>query len=481
MDGSGRFTTMTDPGADWLDDLPTHWGVERIKNVVSVLFSNVDKHSRAEERLVRLCNYSDVYHNGRIHSGLAFMEATASTDEIERFRLAVGDVLITKDSEAWDDIGVPSLVQETNGNVVCGYHLAMLRPIDKVLGQYLYWSLLCREVVSQLHVRANGVTRFGLSRGAVASIRIPVPPPSEQAAIARFLDHATSRIDRYIRAKKKLIALLEEQQHATINEAVSGQTDVETGRPYSSYRVSDLAWLRRVPSHWETRRSKHVFRPRVELARPNDIQLSATQAWGVIAQAEFEERVGRKVVRISQHLDKRRHVEIDDFIISMRSFQGGLERAWTCGCIRSSYAVLRATTEISCDFFGFLFKSADYINALRSTADFIRDGQDLNFDNFCRVDLPFPPLDEQRRVGRALSERLRAISDLIEKSRQEMALLSELQQRLVADVVTGRLDIRKAAAALMTESITDRTDVNSSEVDQSSPTTQRSNPVEAAS
>ena len=311
---------------------------------------------------------------------------------------------------------------------------------------------------------------------------LPLPPMEEQNAIARFLGHATRRIDRYIRAKEKLIALLEEQKRATINEAVTGQIDVGTGRPYPSYRVSELEWLRRVPSHWETRRSKRVFRPRVELARPKDVQLSATQAWGVIAQADFEERIGRKVVRISQHLDKRRHVEIGDFVISMRSFQGGLERAWTSGCIRSSYVVLRATTDISCDFFGFLFKSAGYINALRSTADFIRDGQDLNFDNFCRVDLPFPPLDEQRRIGKALNKRLRAISGVIEMSRQEMALLSEFRQRLVADVVTGRLDVRQAASDLLTnESITERTGVSSSEVDQNSPSTQRGIAMEATS
>ena len=309
-------------------------------------------------------------------------------------------------------------------------------------GEFLHRALSCRAVANQFFVRANGVTRFGLSQTSIRCIRLPIPPLSEQAAVARFLDHATSRIERYIRTKEKLIALVEEQKRAIIHQAVTGRIDVRTGRPYPSYRVSGVQWLRRVPSHWDTRRSKRVFRARVELAQPNDIQLSATQAWGVIGQADYEKRVGRKVVRISQHLDKRRHVEVDDFVISMRSFQGGLERAWTSGCIRSSYVVLRATTEISCDFFGFLFKSAGYINALRSTADFIRDGQDLNFDNFCRVDLPFPPLDEQRRVAKALSSRLRTISGLIDKSRRQIAVLSEFRVRLVADVVRGKVDVR---------------------------------------
>ena len=168
-------------------------------------------------------------------------------------------------------------------------------------------------------------------------------------------------------------------------------------------------------------------------------------------------------------------MEVDDFVISMRSFQGGLERAWTSGCIRSSYVVLRATTEVSCDFFGFLFKSPDYINALRSTADFIRDGQDLNFDNFCRVDLPFPPLDEQRRIGEVLNKHLSALSGAIEKSRQEMALLREFRQRLVADVVTGKLDVRQAASDLPTEeSFTNTTGFSGAELHQNSLTSERS-------
>src|SRR5207302_9374331 len=123
------------------------------------------------------------------------------------------------------------------------------------------------------------------------------------------------------------------------------------------------------------------FVPRIELARPDDVELSATQAYGVIPQVDFEQAVGRKVTRIFQHLEKRRHVEVDDFVISMRSFQGGLERAWASGCIRSSYVVLKPSPETQVGYFAHLFKSMDYIRALHATSNFIRDGQDLNFDN----------------------------------------------------------------------------------------------------
>lgn len=108
----------------------------------------------------------------------------------------------------------------------------------------------------------------------------------------------------------------------------------------------NIPWLTSRPAHWSVVRSKRLFTAGTERARPDDEQLSATQAFGVIPQAEFERRVGRKVVRITQHLDKRAHVEPGDFVISMRSFQGGLERAWARGCIRSSYVLLKPASEV---------------------------------------------------------------------------------------------------------------------------------------
>ncbi len=97
--------------------------------------------------------------------------------------------------------------------------------------------------------------------------------------------------------------------------------------PYPEYKESGVPWLGQVPGHWGLARSKRLFSERKGLALPEDVQLSATQAYGVIPQADFEEKVGRRVVKISMHMEKRRHVEKNDFVISMRSFQGGIERA----------------------------------------------------------------------------------------------------------------------------------------------------------
>jgi len=116
--------------------LPAHWALYRLRHVVDMLVSNVDKHSKEGEQPIRLCNYINVYKNENITERIPFMHATATRDEISRFRLRINDVLITKDSEEWTDIAVPSLVKYDAPDLVCGYHLAVLRPdTDRILGR----------------------------------------------------------------------------------------------------------------------------------------------------------------------------------------------------------------------------------------------------------------------------------------------------------------------------------------------------------
>ena len=211
-------------------------------------------------------------------------------------------------------------------------------------------------------------------------------------------------------------------------------------KPYAEYKDSGVPWLGQVPAHWQVVRSKRLFAARKDLARADDPQLSATQAYGVIEQAEFERRSGHRVVKISMHLDKRKHVEKDDFVISMRSFEGGIERAWATGAIRSSYVVLRPGVNVDASYFQYLLKSPAYIRALQATGDFIRDGQDLNFANFVRVDLPLMPKDEQAAIGRFLDWANARLERTIRAKRKVIALLMEQKQVVVQRAVTQGLN-----------------------------------------
>ena len=163
-------------GVTWLGDVPAHWQVGRLRTLTEMRVSNVDKHSKDGEIPVRLCNYVDVYKNDSITAELHFMTATATASEIERFRLEPGDVLITKDSETWNDIGVPALVESSADDLICGYHLALLRPLNGTLnGNYLFRALQTAPIAYQFHASANGVTRYGLTHDAIKSALLPLP------------------------------------------------------------------------------------------------------------------------------------------------------------------------------------------------------------------------------------------------------------------------------------------------------------------
>ncbi len=213
-------------GVPWLGDIPEHWEMRRLRHACEMRVSNVDKHIKPSEVSVRLCNYVEVYKQERIREDTRFMLATATEDEKKQFRLVNGDVLITKDSEQWDDIGVPALVEYDAHDLVCGYHLAILRPRFDLLGEFLLRALQCRVIASQFHVEANGVTRYGLSHGAILGVTIPMPPLDEQKLITEWVNRESNSIDTAISRFEREIELLREYRTRLVADVVTGKLDV---------------------------------------------------------------------------------------------------------------------------------------------------------------------------------------------------------------------------------------------------------------
>ena len=138
----------------------------KLGDTCEIIVSPVDKKTIDGELPVKLCNYTDVYYNNSIGSEIDFMDATAKSSEIEKFSLIENDVIITKDSEAPDDIGVPAYVKETIDNLLCGYHLAILRPKKQTIGKYVCYALISPRAKYDFYRFANGITRFGLTTGS---------------------------------------------------------------------------------------------------------------------------------------------------------------------------------------------------------------------------------------------------------------------------------------------------------------------------
>jgi len=217
---------MKDSGIEWLGEIPEHWEVRKLKYVANCFPSNIDKHSKDNEQQVRLCNYTDVYKNDYITNDMELMFATATDDQIEKFTLLKGDVIITKDSETANDIANPALVVEELDNVVCGYHLSVLRSYSMLNGNFLLRALQCKIINVQFELCSNGVTRVGLGVHDMKSAKIPLPPIVEQQSIVDFIQTEVNKIQKTISTIEKEIALVEEYKTALIAEAVTGKIDV---------------------------------------------------------------------------------------------------------------------------------------------------------------------------------------------------------------------------------------------------------------
>jgi len=213
LTGKVRFPGFTEP-----------WEEVRLDQVSEVLFSNVDKLTHEDEVAVRLCNYLDVYYNNYLVDDLDYMEATANEREIERFSLLPDDVLITKDSEVADDIAVSAVVTEALSNVICGYHLAVIRPMpESVDGPFLSMLFKLHKVRYYFSTLANGITRFGLTQPSVNHAHFLIPSVTEQRKVAEVLSAA----DREIEALKHLRVQQQEQKKGLMQQLLTGKTRVK--------------------------------------------------------------------------------------------------------------------------------------------------------------------------------------------------------------------------------------------------------------
>jgi type I restriction enzyme, S subunit len=227
-------------GIEWLDDVPEHWKIVFLKHIADVRFSGVDKHSHDDETPVRLCNYTDVYKNDRITGDMNLMRATATAAEIVRLTLKAGDVILTKDSETPDDIGVPAWVPEDLPGVVCAYHLGLLRPEPgRVLGEFLFRAIGSARIAQQFHVLATGVTRFALGKHDVKNAIIALPPVDEQKTICKWIADECQPLDEAITRAEDEIKLIREYRDRLIADAVTGQVDLRGWQPGPDAAVSD--------------------------------------------------------------------------------------------------------------------------------------------------------------------------------------------------------------------------------------------------
>lgn len=437
------MTTVPDKVRDAYGPLPDSWRLEKLKFFADVRNSNVDKTTADDEEPIRLCNYTDVYYNDRITPDLSFMEASATKAEIEKFQLKRDQVIITKDSEGWDDIGIPALVTQDMPDVLCGYHLSVLEPGGELDGAFLAW--LCRSdpLNDQFKTSANGVTRFGLGQYPMKNAFIALPPLETQRRIARFLDEKTARIDALIEKKRMLLDLLAEKRQALITRAVTKGLD-----PTAPMKPSGIDWLGDIPAHWEVKRLDRLTEPRRPI-RYGIVLPGPHVEDGVPIIKGGDVRPDRlnlnSLSRITPEIDaahSRSRLKAGDIVYSIRGSFGDVEllpEELNGINLTQDAARISPLPDIDRGWLLYTLKS-DAVRLQLAAGAIGATIQGINIRDLRRAIIPLPKSGEQDKIRRCIQER---VSDLDKQRRlvqKSCETLIEYRAALIASAVTGKLE-----------------------------------------
>lgn len=417
---------MKDSGVEWLGKVPETWDTAPLRVFLKLRRDIIGPES-ATAKLLSLTLQGVIERDLENPTG----KMPASFDGYQRISAGEMVFCLFDMDETPRTVGVAP----QDGMLTGAY--TVFHPKSELWARYLYYFFLHVDEYKRLKPFYKGL-RKTIRPGPFLSIRVPRPAEAEAEAIVTHLDRATTRIDTLVAKKTRFIELLREKRQAMITRAVTKGLDA--GVPMKD---SGVEWLGKVPAHWDVVPPGVLFTDSKERAHTDDQMLSATQKYGVIPLAEFEALERRQVTKASTNFEMRKHVEVGDFVISMRSMDGGLERSHATGSVRSSYSVLKAHSEVHGPYFALLLKCSLFIQALRLTSNFIRDGQDLSFTHVKKVKLPLPDLAEQKEISEHVNRATSRIDTLIAKTERSIELLREHRTALITAAVTGKIDLRE--------------------------------------
>ena len=433
------YPAYRDSGVEWLGDIPEHWDVKRLKEFATVQLSNVDKKTADGEDAVQLCNYVDVYYNHKIEREIESMPATATPSQVRRFSLRTGDVLITKDSEPWTDTAVPAVVMEDLPGVLCGYHLAHIRTHEQHDGFFLAHCIAAVGPRDQYHIAANGITRFGLTGDAIRNGSFAIPPLAEQRRIAAFLDFSTGKVDALVAKKEALIELLKEKRTALITRAVTKGIE-----PDATMKDSGVEWLGEIPSDWEVRDNRWLFRESDSRSMDGSEELlTVSHITGVTRRSDKPEVT---MIDAGSHEGYKLCRAGDLAINTMWAWMGALGVSFEGGIVSPSHNVYRMRTNtLLPDYFDYLCRIPTYIVEItRHSKGIWASRLRLYPDEFRNLRTPLPPTCEQRAIVAFLGEETEKINALVARVREAIDRLKELRTALISAAVTGKIDVREA-------------------------------------
>ncbi len=420
---------MKDSGVKWVGQIPKLWAIKPIR----ADFQEVTEKNK----------------NGLVQNALKFTYGTivqkqnfdADSDDYVAGTIlgytivSPGDIVLNGLNLNYDFVSQRIGIVKDAGIITSAYLVFRKKLDSEILPEFINYLLKAYDNCKAFHNIGGGVRKI-INFSELKKQYIVYPDIKSQRQIVELLDAKCAEIDALTADIQVQIDTLEQYKRSVITEAVTKGLN-----PDAEMRDSGLRWVEKLPAHWSVIPSKHLFHNSDLRKQPDDVLLTASQNWGIIPQEEYMERTGAKIVLANHGIENWKHVEPNNFVISLRSFQGGLEMSSVKGCITWHYIVLKPIKTIIHRFYKWLFKSDVYISALQSTCNFIRDGQDLRYSNFSQVPLYLPPLDEQTQIADYLDNKCAEIDRTITEKNIQMSVLADYKKSLIFEYVTGKKEV----------------------------------------
>lgn len=410
----------------FLEEIPFHWK----ETYLSHAYSLSSDTGHTEEQLLSVFLDKGVVS----YSSTDQKQVHKPSEDMSKYQLVNPGDFVINNQQAWrGSVGI----SRYKGIVSPAYYI--WRPREDNNPYYMNYLFRDHYIIDQFVLASKGVGSIQRQVYVpyMKRIILSIPPRKEQNQIVRYLDWQVSKINKLIHGYQRQIKLMEERRQTVIDRAVT--KGVRQGRQMHSIQAN---WMGDIPADWKMIPSKRLFLESKERKHPDDKPATASQKYGIILQEDYMKSENKRIVIATQGLDDWKHVEPDNFVISLRSFQGGIERSEIFGCVTWHYIVLLPQKYVVPRYFKWLLKSKSYIKALQGTSEFIRDGQDLRYSNFVKVDLPLIPASEQEEIADYIEQETAKIDRAIPVLEKEIELLKEYRTRLISDVVTGQMDVR---------------------------------------
>ncbi|MBE5775593.1 MAG: restriction endonuclease subunit S [Clostridiales bacterium] len=413
---------MKDSGLEWAGVIPAEWTTNKGKYFMQLLARPVDEN----DGVITCFRDGEVtLRSNRREEGFTFATVEAGYQGIEP-----GDLVV----HGMDGFAGAIGISDSRGKGTPALNVLDCSENKKYI-MYLLRTMAHTELFMALATGIR-VRTCDTSWKKLRELDYIIPPTTEQERIVAFIEKQCTEIDALMADVQAQIETLEQYKRSVITEAVTKGLN-----PNVPMKDSGTAWIDTMPSHWALIPAKYMFHNSDLRRIGDDVLLTSSQKYGIISQTDYMERENAKIVLANKGIEDWKHVEPYDFIISLRSFQGGLEMSETTGCITWHYVVLKASRTIVPKYYKWLFKSQSYITALQRTCNFIRDGQDLRFSNFSQVPLPEPPIEEQQAIASYLDAKCTEIDAIIDGKRQQLAVLEDYKKSVIFEYVTGKKEV----------------------------------------